>query len=85
MKQANCSDTMASFVSPTGRRNGSAVAGGTRTGGGIVATAYRTLLIWQERVRMRAALRRMDLTMLSDIGLTYDQARREFEKPFWIA
>jgi uncharacterized protein YjiS (DUF1127 family) len=41
------------------------------------------LTTWRERRRGRAALARLDLRMLRDIGVTQDAADREYNKPFW--
>lgn len=42
-----------------------------------------TLLAWNDRSRQRFNLRDMDDRMLSDIGVTRDEAVRETMKPFW--
>ena len=33
--------------------------------------------------RQRRALRKLDNAALNDLGLTYDQAKREAKRPFW--
>jgi uncharacterized protein YjiS (DUF1127 family) len=40
---------------------------------------------WRRRSRERAALARLDLRALRDIGLTPADAAREINKPFWRA
>jgi uncharacterized protein YjiS (DUF1127 family) len=51
----------------------------TRLGG----AAVRIVLFWMERSRQRRALAELDDRLLSDIGLTRDQARHECANPFW--
>ena len=41
--------------------------------------------MWLERSRQRRALAGLDDRLLSDIGVTLEQARREAAKPFWSA
>lgn len=48
-------------------------------------TIARPLVIWQQRVRDREALRRMPDHMLKDIGLDPVDLREETDKPFWRA
>ena len=38
---------------------------------------------WQERMEQRAALSAMDERMRKDIGISYADALREADKPFW--
>jgi uncharacterized protein YjiS (DUF1127 family) len=45
--------------------------------------AVRTLAIWNERSRQREAWRHLDDSLLEDIGVTREQAKREAEKPCW--
>jgi uncharacterized protein YjiS (DUF1127 family) len=45
--------------------------------------AITTLLRWQELVRQRRALLRLDDHMLKDIGLSRADALREGERRFW--
>jgi len=85
MSKTNCTNTMSSNVSLVGSRNGFVSAGGLGSGDGFIMTIVRTLLVWQERVSSRSALRSMDLHRLKDVGLSYEQATSEFEKPFWKA
>ena len=40
---------------------------------------------WMERSRQRRALAQLDDHLLRDIGLTRDEARREWATPFWRA
>ena len=40
-------------------------------------------VIWQKRASSRRALAEMDFHLLSDIGLTREQAIQESGKPFW--
>lgn len=47
-----------------------------------VRMAY-VALIWTERSRTRAHLRRLDAAALDDIGLSPDSAHREYLKWFW--
>jgi uncharacterized protein YjiS (DUF1127 family) len=44
-----------------------------------------TGLVWEERRRQRAALREIaeDPHLLSDLGLTRDEALAQANKPFW--
>ena len=43
------------------------------------------LLDWQQRLRERSALARMDDRLLKDIGLSRSQVECEVSKPFWRA
>jgi uncharacterized protein YjiS (DUF1127 family) len=45
--------------------------------------AVRAVWFWIERSRQRRALAELDDRLLRDIGLTRDEARREFASPFW--
>ena len=51
--------------------------------GAAVAAAARLARLWVVRAEGRRALRRLDLHLLRDIGLTRAQAQREAGKPFW--
>lgn len=42
-----------------------------------------TLARWEMNLRTRKALEKLDAAQLRDIGLTTDQARTEWDKPFW--
>jgi uncharacterized protein YjiS (DUF1127 family) len=44
-----------------------------------------TLWLWQDRVRGRQQLLRLDDHVLRDIGITRLQADAEANKPFWCA
>ena len=39
---------------------------------------------WRRRRRSRATLALLDARMLKDIGVTYFDAQREANKPFWL-
>ena len=41
--------------------------------------------LWFERGRQRRALAELDDRLLRDIGVTFEQARREAAKPLWTA
>jgi uncharacterized protein YjiS (DUF1127 family) len=43
------------------------------------------LRTWYLRTRQRQALVELDEHLLRDCGLTREQARREADKPFWMA
>ena len=43
----------------------------------------RTLWLWRERARQRRHLSELNDRLLRDIGLTRDQVRAEYRKPFW--
>ena len=45
-------------------------------------SAIRT---WFERGRQRRALAELDDRLLRDIGVTFEQAKREAARPFWSA
>ncbi len=42
-----------------------------------------TLVLWRARLRMRAALARVDARSLRDAGITPSQAVFEANQPFW--
>ena len=46
---------------------------------------FRLLLVWQQRIHDREALRLMSESQLKDIGIGSIDARQEAEKPFWRA
>lgn len=48
-----------------------------------VAACARLIAMWMDRARQRRALAAMDDRLLSDIGITRNEAEREIEKPFW--
>ncbi|WP_419901390.1 DUF1127 domain-containing protein [Kiloniella sp.] len=43
-----------------------------------------TLVAWQERLSVRDTLRDQDAHLLSDMGISIEEARSEAAKPFWI-
>ena len=49
----------------------------------LLKRIWRTLSLWQERARMRAALARLDDRTLRDIGLSRFDVWHECSKPFW--
>ena len=51
--------------------------------GTLLKGCWTTLLTWQERARMRAALARLDDHTLKDIGLSRYDVWLECSKPFW--
>jgi uncharacterized protein YjiS (DUF1127 family) len=46
---------------------------------------FTVLRTWYLRTRERQALAELDEHLLRDCGLTREQARREADKPFWMA
>jgi len=50
---------------------------------GILSSLTRTVLNWQDRAAMRYRLAELSEQNLSDIGLTYNDAMTEANKPFW--
>lgn len=47
--------------------------------------AGETLAKWETRARTRAALKRLDVELYQDIGLTTAEVLNEVAKPFWRA
>jgi uncharacterized protein YjiS (DUF1127 family) len=47
--------------------------------------AIRTLVLWELRLRTRAALSRLDAARCADVGLDPARAAAEAAKPFWKA
>lgn len=45
---------------------------------------WQMLLTWQERASARAQLERLDAHLRRDIGVTWEDVRREQRKPFWL-
>ncbi len=43
-----------------------------------------TLFSWQERLSARDSLRDVDARLLSDMGISVEEAKSEAAKPFWI-
>ncbi len=54
-----------------------------RAGRIVVRRFVAAVAAWRERVRQRGDLRDLDLHLLRDIGVTSQQARHEWEKPYW--
>jgi uncharacterized protein YjiS (DUF1127 family) len=54
-----------------------------RAATGLVGRAIDTVLRWQERIRGRKELQRLDDRLLKDIGINRIDALREANKPFW--
>jgi uncharacterized protein YjiS (DUF1127 family) len=52
---------------------------------GLLARTSALLRRWQQRSVYRAHLAELDTRLLTDIGLTPDDAARESAKPFWRA
>jgi len=51
----------------------------------VLAVKIATVITdWHHRKRSRNALGRLDDRMLDDIGVTYRQARKEAQRPFWL-
>lgn len=44
---------------------------------------FALVKVWNQRVRVRRQLAKLDDHLLKDIGWTPSQARRETQKPFW--
>jgi len=49
----------------------------------LIKRAMEPVLLWRARVRDRGELARLSDRMLRDIGITRQDAEREFRKPFW--
>lgn len=49
----------------------------------LLASLVATLKMWRSRARERRRLRYLSDRSLHDMGITYDQAREEWSKPFW--
>ncbi len=45
--------------------------------------AGRGVLAWQRRAAERAQLADLDARLRRDIGLSWEEVRRESDKPFW--
>ena len=50
----------------------------------IPAFSVNMVATWARRFNTRAALAKLDNTALEDIGLSYRQALKEANKPFWL-
>ena len=44
---------------------------------------FRLVDMWHQRTTQRSALKRLDDRRLNDVGITVDEARKAYEKPFW--
>jgi uncharacterized protein YjiS (DUF1127 family) len=49
----------------------------------LLAAPLETLRLWAQRRQQRRALATLDGHLLTDIGLSPEQADREAAKPFW--
>ena len=49
----------------------------------LMARATATVLEWNRRSRQRRHLSTLDDRFLRDMGISGEQARAEFSKPFW--
>ncbi|MEM7207355.1 MAG: DUF1127 domain-containing protein [Pseudomonadota bacterium] len=47
-------------------------------------TLAMTLELWHRRVQTRRHLAKLDHDQLNDIGVSFEQARDEMKKPFWV-
>jgi uncharacterized protein YjiS (DUF1127 family) len=54
------------------------------TAGSLLRRCGAVLGTWMARARERRALRELNDHLLDDIGITRADARREWDKPFWI-
>ncbi len=54
-----------------------------RVGRALTLSAILTVAVWIARYRQRDELRDLDLSLLQDIGITPEQARKEANKHFW--
>ena len=52
---------------------------------GALLAAVHVLMVWEMRARTRAALKRVPLNRLPDVGLTTAEMIHEVAKPFWRA
>jgi len=51
--------------------------------GNIISRAMSTLYTWSQRSRQRKQLGQLDERLLKDIGIAYEEAWAEINKPFW--
>ncbi|RDD61483.1 DUF1127 domain-containing protein [Ferruginivarius sediminum] len=51
----------------------------------IPVAVWHVVLTWQQRAAERAHLAAMDERMRRDMGLSWEDVRREADKPFWRA
>ena len=49
----------------------------------LVMAFALTIGRWEMRFRTRKALKKLDARLLQDVGLDREQARVEWDKPFW--
>ena len=49
----------------------------------MFSTAAAGLHTWSQRSRQRRKLGKLDQRLLNDIGVAYEDARAEINKPFW--
>ncbi|MFD2208033.1 DUF1127 domain-containing protein [Kiloniella antarctica] len=49
-----------------------------------VVFTVETLVAWQDRLIMRDHLRDVDTRLLSDMGISVEEAKNEAIKPFWM-
>lgn len=50
----------------------------------FIVNILQILVIWQERVEQRNALRELGEHVLKDIGVSHADAYKESRKPFWL-
>ena len=50
----------------------------------IPAISLNMVATWARRLQTRAALAKLDNAALEDIGISYRQAFKEANKPFWL-
>lgn len=50
----------------------------------IPALSMNMVATWARRFNTRAALAKLDNAALEDIGISYRQAFKEANKPFWL-
>ena len=50
----------------------------------IPAISLNMVATWARRFNTRAALAKLDNAALEDIGVSYRQALKEANKPFWL-
>ena len=48
------------------------------------AISLNTVVLWASRARTRAALAKLDNAALEDIGVSFRDAHKEANKPFWM-
>ena len=50
----------------------------------VPAISLKTVALWANRARSRAALAKLDRAALEDIGISAREAHFEARKPFWM-